>query len=192
MGRATVVGGTTGGGAHPVDFASFDLGDGHYAQVSMPFGRAINPITGTNWEGTGIKPDIETPAEQALLIARFEIIKGLLSNSDDEDEQYGLRWAMDELEFELDPSAFKLDGALAYAGRYGPREVYVEDEKLYYRRDKGEAHELQPLNASDRFHVGDLEFFRIQFVRDERGQVVELIGQYDNGRLDRNPRSDLP
>jgi hypothetical protein len=32
----------------------------------VPSGRAINPVTKTNWEGTGVKPDVEVPAEQAL------------------------------------------------------------------------------------------------------------------------------
>ncbi len=61
--RATIVGETTRGGAHPVRarrFPELKLG------VSVPFGRAINPITGTNWEGTGVEPDIKVPADEAL------------------------------------------------------------------------------------------------------------------------------
>jgi len=38
-------------------------------RISIPFGQAINPITGTNWEGTGVKPDIETSANMALEVA---------------------------------------------------------------------------------------------------------------------------
>jgi hypothetical protein len=34
--------------------------------VRIPFARAINPITGTNWEGTGVVPDVACPADQAL------------------------------------------------------------------------------------------------------------------------------
>jgi len=60
--RATVVGETTGGGAHPV--WSNAVGDGFIANI--PFARAINPITKTNWEKAGVKPDIETPADNAL------------------------------------------------------------------------------------------------------------------------------
>jgi retinol-binding protein 3 len=60
--RATIVGETTGGGAHPVS--------GHpVAQhfiVGVPFARAINPITKTNWEGVGVEPDIKVPATEAL------------------------------------------------------------------------------------------------------------------------------
>lgn len=60
--RATIVGETTGGGAHPVrgEFV------GGRMQLRVPFARAINPITNTNWEGTGITPDIECSALDAL------------------------------------------------------------------------------------------------------------------------------
>jgi hypothetical protein len=34
--------------------------------VGVPFARAINPITGTNWEGTGVTPDLSVPADAAL------------------------------------------------------------------------------------------------------------------------------
>lgn len=60
--RATVIGEVTGGGAHPggpivIDEAFF---------VNVPQGRAINPVTKTNWEGVGVEPDIQIPADQAL------------------------------------------------------------------------------------------------------------------------------
>ncbi|MET0591800.1 MAG: S41 family peptidase [Polyangiaceae bacterium] len=60
--RATIVGETTGGGAHPGDFVSLPQG----FMAFVPNGRAINPITKTNWEGTGVKPDVAAPAEKAL------------------------------------------------------------------------------------------------------------------------------
>jgi len=31
-----------------------------------PFARAINPITQTNWEGVGVKPDVEVDSDKAL------------------------------------------------------------------------------------------------------------------------------
>jgi hypothetical protein len=30
----------------------------------------VNPITKTNWEGTGVEPDVKVPASQALDVAR--------------------------------------------------------------------------------------------------------------------------
>lgn len=53
---------TTGGGAHPVSGRRID---DHFI-LGVPFARAINPISKTNWEGTGVEPDVKVPAADAL------------------------------------------------------------------------------------------------------------------------------
>ncbi len=60
--RATIVGETTGGGAHPVRFVQINDTFG----MGVPHMRARNPISGTNWEGTGVEPDVKVPAAEAL------------------------------------------------------------------------------------------------------------------------------
>lgn len=65
--RATIIGETTGGGANPGD--RFKVGE-HF-NMFISTGKAINPITKDNWEGKGVLPDIEVPAEQALLTAQI-------------------------------------------------------------------------------------------------------------------------
>lgn len=62
LGRATVVGEVTGGGAHPFEYRRVHP---HFA-VDLPEAKSINPITGTNWERVGVKPDVAVPADQAL------------------------------------------------------------------------------------------------------------------------------
>ena len=64
--RATIVGETTGGGAHPVRSERVD----DRFVIGVPFARAINPITRTNWEGTGVEPDAKVPAADALITAQ--------------------------------------------------------------------------------------------------------------------------
>ncbi len=59
---ATLVGETTGGGANPV--SGVRLSDDLSATV--PYGRAENPVTRTNWDGVGVKPKIAVPADDAL------------------------------------------------------------------------------------------------------------------------------
>jgi len=60
--RATLIGETTGGGAHP---AGLHRIDDHFS-IMVPFARAINPITKTNWEGVGVDPDVKVAAADAL------------------------------------------------------------------------------------------------------------------------------
>ena len=71
--RATIVGETTGGGAHPGELQR--LAGGFH--MFVPTGRAISPITKTNWEGTGVAPDVPTTAEEALERARALALKAL-------------------------------------------------------------------------------------------------------------------
>lgn len=63
--RATIVGETTGGGAHPV--RGMPAGD-HFT-IGVPFGRPINPVTKGDWEGTGVEPDVKVSATDALTTA---------------------------------------------------------------------------------------------------------------------------
>ncbi|MDF2176906.1 S41 family peptidase [Aliiglaciecola sp. CAU 1673] len=60
--KAIIVGETSKGGANPWHYV--ELGNGFRAAI--PFAKAINPITKTNWEGVGITPDIAVPASEAL------------------------------------------------------------------------------------------------------------------------------
>lgn len=65
LGRATIVGERTRGGAHARE--GFVVHPHLEATISVAEG--VNPRSGSNWEGTGVLPDIQTTAEQALDIA---------------------------------------------------------------------------------------------------------------------------
>jgi hypothetical protein len=69
--RATIIGETTGGGAHPVSGHRID----DHFMIGVPFARAINPISKTNWEGTGVEPDVKVTAAEALETAKKLAVK---------------------------------------------------------------------------------------------------------------------
>jgi len=96
--RATIIGETTGGGANPGDVVRLHE---HY-QAFIPGGRAINPITKTNWEGTGVEPDVKVPKEQALLTAQLTVLNKTLGKTKDEDLKRGLNDRIATLQKELD------------------------------------------------------------------------------------------
>jgi hypothetical protein len=75
LGRAQVIGETTGGGAHltrpfPVSPA---------VRIGIPFARSVNPVTGTNWQGTGVVPDVAEPQAQAYDVAYARALEHVLA-----------------------------------------------------------------------------------------------------------------
>lgn len=78
LGRATLVGEPTGGGAHPRDV--FRLIP--HLEVNIPTGRAIKPLSGTNWEGTGVTPDIAAAADEALPVAHRHALERVQATID--------------------------------------------------------------------------------------------------------------
>jgi retinol-binding protein 3 len=65
--RATIVGATTGGGANPGGtLPVYTFEDGSRLDLFISMARVESPITKTNWEGIGVKPDVESQPEAAL------------------------------------------------------------------------------------------------------------------------------
>jgi peptidase S41-like protein len=94
--RATIVGDTTGGGAHPGGMRRVT---DHFA-VWVPTGRAINPITKTNWERVGVRPDIAVASDQALRVAHLAALRGLRQQASDPERQQALDRAIGDVERE--------------------------------------------------------------------------------------------
>jgi C-terminal processing protease CtpA/Prc len=65
QGRATVVGERTRGGAHP----RIGVRVHPHLELTIPVARPIHPVSGTNWEGCGVAPDVEVPAGEAFEVA---------------------------------------------------------------------------------------------------------------------------
>jgi C-terminal processing protease CtpA/Prc len=77
QGRAQVIGEITAGGAHPVRAAPISP----TLVMTLPHARSINPVTGTNWEGTGVVPDVAVPAGQARDVAHGLALRHVLAEA---------------------------------------------------------------------------------------------------------------
>jgi hypothetical protein len=77
LGRVTVVGERSGGGAHPFKYRRVHP---HFV-LSLAEGRSINPITGGNWQGSGVVPDVDVPADRALETALTLARKAIAARS---------------------------------------------------------------------------------------------------------------
>jgi len=96
--RATIIGETTGGGAHPVMGRRLN----EHFFVMVPFARYISPVTKTNWEGTGVEPDIKVPATHALKIAQLTALKKLRAQQPDAKNSAQLKSLIEALQREVD------------------------------------------------------------------------------------------
>lgn len=111
--RATIVGATTGGGAHPVRGERLPGG----FIVTVPMARSINPISKTNWEGVGVVPDVAVSAEQALRAAHWLALKRLQPAQPEPLFAQALQTTLTNLHNEMDePTRQAVNQAFAQAG----------------------------------------------------------------------------
>ena len=75
QGRAELIGETTGGGAHPTRTMPISA----TLAISVPHARSVNPVTGTNWQGTGVVPDVAVPAAEARDVAYAKALRHVLT-----------------------------------------------------------------------------------------------------------------
>jgi C-terminal processing protease CtpA/Prc len=94
LGRAVIVGDTTGGGAHA---GGLHRVTDHFG-VWVPAARPVNPITGTNWERTGVRPDLVVPADSARHHAHRAALAQLRERATDAHEQQRLDDALARLD----------------------------------------------------------------------------------------------
>jgi C-terminal processing protease CtpA/Prc len=77
MNRATLVGATTYGAATPGGFRPLAAGFAAF----IPMQVVTNTVTGGNWEGIGVSPDIAVPAEDALARAHRLALEAILESA---------------------------------------------------------------------------------------------------------------
>jgi hypothetical protein len=183
--RATVVGEKTGGGAHPVE--SHFLADVHLL-VRVPFGRAVNPITGTNWEGTGVAPDIQVAADKALETAHVEALKKLSAGARDDARKRAFDWALQEVQARARPVTLSPEELKRFAGTYGPSTLVYENGTLWYhwRKDSPKARAV-PMTA-DTLRLEGIDVLRLRIQKDAAGRVTGLSNLYDDGKVEQVPR----
>ncbi|MCX5752865.1 MAG: S41 family peptidase [Candidatus Krumholzibacteria bacterium] len=184
--RATVVGETTAGAAHTIEFLTFDVGP-FSAGLRLPSGRAISPVTNTNWEVVGVRPDIAVPADKALAAAHLDALKKLEENTEDAVAKAALAWARTAVESEIEAYTPTVKELKEYVGIFGPRTFFMEGSKLIYERQGRPRGTLVPM-GKDLFALQEVGYFRVRFTRNASGAIDGVVGMYDNGQEERNPK----
>lgn len=164
--RATIIGETTGGGANP---GSDQIINDRFT-VFVPSGRAINPITGTNWEGTGVQPDIAVPAADALVTAQQTALEKL-AQSETGNPHSIYPWLLTSMKVKQKPVKVEEKQLKEYTGTYGSKTVTQEGDKLFFPVNRLRQAALIPIGV-DLFDVEE-NLFRVRFVR-EGGKITAL------------------
>lgn len=183
--RATLIGETTYGAGNPGGTFLSDAG----FSIFVSTGSARNPVTGTNWEGTGVVPHIETDAEAALDTALRHAYAALLETDPDDGARRTLEWALEGLTANAEPVSLTEAELARYAGAYGIRSFSVEDGQLMYSRDGRPGAALQPL-GDHRFRLDGDDNARFVFVVDGSGPADRMDLHLGDGRVLGNARTD--
>jgi hypothetical protein len=162
--RAVIVGERSAGAANPG--GDVEVGDG--LRIFVSNGTPINPITGKNWEGAGVSPDIEVPAKLALVRAQSLALTKLVATPGAASASVENRWALEAL---ADAPAVEPGKLAAYAGDYGAYQVATADGRLVLRQGRRPEVTLKPLDQGGLFVVEGAPLRRVRF---EDGALIML------------------
>ena len=183
--RATIIGESTYGAGNPGGTFLTEAG----FTIFVSTGSARNPITSTNWEGTGVQPHIETAAGDALDTALANAYAALLDAGSVDGARLTLEWALEGLNANAEPVTLSETALARYAGTYGIRTVSVEDGQLIYSRDGRPGAALQPL-GDHRFRLEGDDDARFIFVISGSGPADRMDLHLADGRVIGNVRTD--
>lgn len=185
--RATIIGEKTRGAAHKTHLHSIQ---DFKIDVAIPYSTIIDPLTGTDWEGKGVEPDIAVPSAKAMNVAYSEALKKILQSDVDKTHRYEMEWALMEAKARLNPVTLDAASLQEYVGVYGKRKITSKNGSLVYQREGKPAYKLEPMSKNLFSFVDKSMFYvRISFGRDKSGAVDKIILLYDTGQRDESKKT---
>ncbi|MEO8344276.1 MAG: S41 family peptidase [Betaproteobacteria bacterium] len=157
-----VVGERTEGAAH----FSEDAAIAPFYRLSVPSGRTEDPISHTDWEGTGVAPTIASTSLEALDVAYASSLKRLIASATDPEEKNFLVWAHDGLAAkttELVPHRAQLS---SFTGKYGAASIVQREDGLWYITPSGAEKKLKPLGKANLFEDEEDDTLRVSIGAD--------------------------
>lgn len=167
LNRATIVGKNTGGGANPGRF--YEVSDKF--SIFIPSGRAINPVSGDNWEGKGIAPDVAVDEDEALDVAHLMAVEKLLKKTTSEEKKAFYEWELKEIKAKQQPVSLDNKMLKSFTGSYGGNNVSLENGQLVFHA-YDDSFRLIPM-GNDEFFVEHVPYKRIKFSKDRKSLTEE-------------------
>jgi hypothetical protein len=179
-GRAVIVGEPTNGRANPGGFVGVP---GGFA-VFVSGGSPENPITHSNWEGTGVQPDVQAASAEALARAQDVALQRLLDADPQGPNAAELRWLLADMRAAA--PTLRARELQAYAGSYGEGASISSDNGALVLHQGRRAATLRPV-APDVFVSTRDPLVHVQFER-QGGRVVALTLATPSGPVARFAR----
>ncbi|AYQ34189.1 hypothetical protein DTQ70_19405 [Runella sp. SP2] len=174
--NAVVVGESTSGGAHLT--RSFSLGNGLVGFI--PYLRSENEKTHTDWEGTGVIPEVRTEAKNALLFAHNKLLENKLKNAN-ANEKSKIQWLINYNQSKT--ATIVLDSAklARFTGRFAEFEITKQGTNLYFRdvnQSNKTPFQMTPISLT-LFQVG--EDYQVEFMNESGGQFQSINLSWSDG-----------
>ena len=173
--RATIIGEQTHGEGNPGK--RFIINDKLYMMI--PTAVNVNAITGTNWEGVGVTPDIKTDASNAYARAIVEICQ-VLSKTGDNDIY---KWISPEYEAQLHPEFASVEFINSIIGSYDEgKKISQENGSLYYTTETSKRKMIYMGNQM--FLMDGRNDYRMRFPKTNKSiEYVEFL--WNDGTADK-------
>lgn len=182
--RANVVGEKTNGAAHP----TMELDATNGIVLFNPYARAINPVSKTNWEGTGVIPEIKTTKEKALEVAHIKLLEDLISNTKEAFELFDLKWYLDITKCAYQPLSIDSLTLIKYAGVFGERTLTFENGKLFYQRINKPKFEMEAISQT-LMKAKNNTYFKVEFIANSEGKIDDIKVYYQDNRIETATRN---
>jgi retinol-binding protein 3 len=171
---AIVIGETTKGAANPNEIKVLT----ENFLVFLPKHRPIDPLTGTNWEGTGIQPDIEVTADKAKETAHIKAIENIANQASNPDA----KWLLDILKGKYNPVTVNEQSLKSYAGKYGIRTIMYENNTMYYQKQGQSKIKMIPISETT-FMLENIIELKIEIVIENK--IIKGFNKiYIDGRIE--------
>ena len=186
LNRATIVGEVTRGGAH----TTIKKTPGFGFVTEIPCGNATIRNTKSNWEKTGVIPDILVSADNALEIAELKILDTAISKAKDSIVLRNLKWQRDITESINHP--VRIDSAVMenFSGVYGACTITYSKGSLYYQKAGRAKFPLVAMTGCRMKPRGN-DSFMVDFILNHDNQCQKIITWYDDGRMEYADRSEV-
>jgi len=182
LGRATLIGERTAGGAHPV--ARKPVNDDFFVQV--PIGQIRDPVDHGDFEGVGVQPDVQSPSIQALPRAHKLAFENLAKADDARRAEFA--WLLPVLTANIQRPVVDPGMLQKAVGKYEGRQIVWDNGTLFYIWRNRFRVALEPI-GSNLFAVEGVSDFRYR-LNARHGKVTSLVRVNKDGSIQTYKRLD--